>query len=437
MPITSSLLALGLAATTIQQVQPINPVPSARQLAWHKLERYAFVHFGPNTFTGLEWGTGAEKPAEFNPKHLDCRQWVRVLKHAGFKGVIITAKHHDGFCLWPSAYSSHTVKQSEWKGGKGDVLRELSDACKEANFKMGVYLSPWDRNHPTYGTPQYNDTFVGMLSEVLGNYGPIFEVWFDGANGEGPNGKRQVYDWPRFIKTVRKFQPRAVIFSDAGPDIRWVGNEEGYAGETNWAPLRRDEFVPGTEKYKQLTSGHEDGNYWVPTECDVSIRPGWFWRASEDSKVKTVDQLIDIYFGSVGRNGSMLLNVPPDANGLITSFDETRLNEFNAEIKRLFSNKLKTSKGVDSEYLLAKPSEVTIIQLCENIRVGQRIQKFEIEARIADKWSTIASGTTIGAKRLLKVNTGKIDAVRLKVIETKGPVQIKSIDLYGLPKLIR
>ena len=264
------------------------PIPDPRHLEWHKMETYAFVHFGPNTFSGNEWGNGKEKPETFNPTKLDCNQWVQTFKKAGMKGVIITAKHHDGFCLWPSKLSTHTVMQSPFKR---DILKELSIACKKEGIKMGVYLSPWDRNHPTYGTDGYNDTFDGMLHEVLSNYGPIFEVWFDGANGEGPNGKRQVYDWKRYIATVRKLQPNAVIFSDAGPDVRWVGNENGVAPETSWSTINRDRYVPGISLYKELSEGTENGANWVPSECDVSIRPGWFWRKSEDAKEITNGRL--------------------------------------------------------------------------------------------------------------------------------------------------
>src|SRR5579862_1656649 len=288
-------------AMATDDFKPVPPLPSPRQLAWHRMERYCFAHFGPNTFTGKEWGTGKEATDIFNPKHLDCRQWVHTFKDAGFSGVIITAKHHDGFCLWPSKLSTHTVAQSPWKNGKGDVLKELSQACKAEDMKFGVYLSPWDRNHPTYGTPEYNETFKAMLKEVLTHYGPVFEVWFDGANGEGPNGKRQVYDWPGFIQVVRQCQPNAVIFSDAGPDIRWVGNEEGYAGETNWCTIDKGKFSPGHADQHVLNVGDENGPDWVPAECDVSIRPGWFWRESENTKIKSVQKLMDIWYGSVGR----------------------------------------------------------------------------------------------------------------------------------------
>ena len=249
-----------LVALSLAPVAPVAPVPTPSQLAWQRQELHAFVHFGPNTFSGAEWGNGREDPKAFNPTDFDARQWVRTFKQAGFTGVIITAKHHDGFCLWPTKYSSHSVKASPWRNGDGDVLREVSEACRAEGLGFGVYLSPWDRNHPTYGTPEYNRVFDNMLSEVLGRYGPIFEVWFDGANGEGPSGHRQDYDWPLFISTVRRLQPKAVIFSDAGPDVRWVGNERGVAGETRWATLNRDEFVPGRADEARLNRGDRPGS---------------------------------------------------------------------------------------------------------------------------------------------------------------------------------
>ncbi|HVU84202.1 MAG TPA: alpha-L-fucosidase, partial [Puia sp.] len=279
-----------------QHVSKVGPLPRAEQLKWQDNNFYLFVHFGPNTFTDLEWGKGSEKEEVFNPTALDCRQWCRIAKAAGAKGIILTAKHHDGFCLWPSAYSTHTVAQSSWKGGKGDVLKELSAACREAGISFGVYLSPWDRNHPAYGTPEYNDVFVNMMKEVVSRYGPFFEFWWDGANGEGPNGKKQVYDWHRFESTMRRIAPGTILFSDIGPDARWVGNEKGFAGKTNWnyldtAGFTRGSGAPSTDV---LNTGNENGNNWIPAECDVSIRPGWFYHPEEDAKVKTPAALFGI-----------------------------------------------------------------------------------------------------------------------------------------------
>ncbi len=441
---------------------PVGPTPSPRQLSWQKLGYYAFVHFGPNTFTGNEWGSGKEPTEVFDPKKLDCGQWCRTFKAAGMKMVIITAKHHDGFCLWPSKYSTHTVAQSPWKNGKGDVLRELSRACKEYGLKFGVYLSPWDRNHPAYGTPAYNDTFKHMLGEVLGNYGPVSEVWFDGANGEGPNGKRQVYDWPGFISVVRKLQPNAVIFSDAGPDIRWVGNEAGHSAPTCWSLLDRDKFVPGDSKADQLTQGHQDGTHWVPPECDVSIRRGWFWRASEDNTVKPPATLFDLYMRSVGQNGSLLLNVPADTDGLISDVDRKALMGFKSMRDEAFATPLaKRAKVAASSIRGAKfasgnavlgtgkywvPAEsdkspvvtltwtkahnLGILDLREHIALGQRVEQFMVEARENGTWTAVATGTTVGNRRLVDLKKVRADGLRVTFNQAKGPVCLATIEVY-------
>ena len=420
-----------LSAMAIAQ----RPVPTPSQLEWHKMETYAFVHFGPNTFSGQEWGNGKERPETFNPTQLDCNQWVKTFKKAGMKGVIITAKHHDGFCLWPSKLSNHTVAQSPFKR---DILKELAAACKKEGIKMGVYLSPWDRNHPTYGTEGYNDTFDGMLHEVLTNYGPIFEVWFDGANGEGPNGKRQEYDWKRYIATVRKLQPNAVIFSDAGPDVRWVGNESGIASETNWALLNRDRYVPGTSLSKELGEGSENGNHWVPAECDVSIRPGWFWRKTEDAKVKTPAQLEQLYYKSVGNNGSFLLNVPPNDKGLISDADIKSLNGFHDRISKTFEKNL-SFKSNNSEssfpFHLNGPTTFDTIELGEDIAKGQNVAAFTVQAEIKGVWTDIASGTTIGNKKLIRCNPVTATNIAIKVSKHLGPVKISKFGLYASPTI--
>lgn len=405
------------------------PIPTARQLEWHKREVYAFVHFGPNTFTGKEWGDGKEDPRRFNPTDLDCDQWVNTFKAAGMEGVIITAKHHDGFCLWPSKFSGHTVAQSPWRNGKGDLLRELSVACRRAGLKFGVYLSPWDRNHPDYGTDRYNDQYVGALTEVLSNYGPVFEVWFDGANGEGPNGKRQAYDWPRYHAVVRKLQPKAVMFSDAGPDIRWVGNESGIAPETSWGMVPSGRYVPGTPHFKELGEGSRTGDLYIPSECDVSIRPGWFYRSEEDSKVKTGDQLFDLYMRSVGRNSNFLLNVPPDTRGRIHENDIRALMDFKARRDAAF--------GLPQVMRLsAKPGRVvatgkaktglTYLKLEEDIRKGQKISKFKVTDQ--DSGATIATGTTIGNRRIMSVS-GNMKSV---VIEFEpADARLKKVTAYA------
>lgn len=444
---------------------PYGPLPSARQLAWHKLEFYAFVHFNMNTFTGKEWGEGYENPKQFNPTALDCRQWARVCKSAGMKGIIITAKHHDGFCLWPSRYTEHSVKNSPFRDGKGDVLKELSAACKEYGLKFGVYLSPWDRNHPQYGTPEYNTFFENQLTEVLTQYGDLFEVWFDGANGEGPTGKKQVYDFPAFHALVRKYQPNACMFSDAGPDIRWVGNEAGHADPTNWCLLKRDELYPGTPRFRELTSGHADGTHWVPAECDVSIRPGWFYRPSEDNRVKTVSQLVDIYYASVGQNASLLLNLPVDNRGLVHETDAERLIAFGkivaADLKhdlakgkpttatqvrgnaRRFAatnatdgneaSYWATDDGVTTGSLevdLGKPTTINRVLLQEAIALGQRVEAFTVEAEVEGKWQQVAEGTTIGHKRIFRLPDTVVTKVRLNITRSRACPTIATFGLF-------
>jgi alpha-L-fucosidase len=430
---------LGMPTAPLQQP----PKPSARQSEWQKLEYYAFVHFGPNTFTDKEWGEGKEDPNVFEPTKLDCRQWVRTFKEAGMRQVIITAKHHDGFCLWPSKYSTHTVAHSGWKGGRGDVLAELRKACDEYGLKLGVYLSPWDRNHPAYGTPEYNKVFASMLAEVLDKYGPIHEVWFDGANGEGPNGRRQVYDWELFNATVRKHAPQAVIFSDAGPDIRWVGNEQGIAPETCWSTIPSGRYVPGTPHYQELAEGKVDGDLWVPAECDVSIRPGWFYHASEDAKVKSPQDLMDIYMKSVGRNGALLLNVPPDRRGLIADPDIRALRGFRALRDKLFKHELKGKQGqglmlasgpveqtrLSKSFTLEfeRPARVATLVLQEDIASGQHIRSFEVwsATKSGERLSMLAKGTSIGAKRILAIQPVEVELLKIRVTAVNREPQLK------------
>jgi alpha-L-fucosidase len=427
--------------------RPVPPLPNAAQAAWQAMETNAFVHFGPNTFTNVEWGSGREDPAVFNPNAFDARQWVRVFKEAGFRGVIITAKHHDGFCLWPSGLSTHTVARSPWREGKGDVLRELSDACREAGLKFGVYLSPWDRNHPAYGTSQYNRVFAAMLEEVLGRYGKVFEVWFDGANGEGPNGKRQVYDWPLFVGTVRRLQPEAVIFSDAGPDVRWVGNERGEGGATSWSLIDRARYVPGTELSKELTEGFRDAPDWVPPECDVSIRPGWFYRSSEDGRVKSATELASLYEVSVGRNCQLLLNVPPDARGLIADVDVQAIAGMRRVLDERYRDNLArkateiavlTDGNPDtfqpgSELTVTLPTSVRFdrVVLQEPIAKGQRIAKARIEAWVNGGWSSLAEITTVGYKRIVPVEDTTTDRVRVTVLDSRSEPLVSEIGLYS------
>jgi len=310
---------------------PYGPLPSTRQLRWHAMEFYGFLHFTVNTFTDKEWGYGDESPDVFNPLDFDADQIVGTATDAGMKGLILTCKHHDGFCLWPSRYTEHSVKNSSWRGGRGDVVREISDACARHGIRFGVYLSPWDRNHPDYGRPEYLVYYRNQLRELLTEYGPVFEIFFDGANGGdgyygGANERRQIdattyYDWPNTWGLVRELQPDTILFSDAGPDIRWVGNERGIAGETCWATSNREDFAPGRADAARLNSGDRPGTHWVPAECDVSIRPGWFYHASEDDRVRTPENLMELYQASVGRGASFLLNLPPDRRGQIHEND--------------------------------------------------------------------------------------------------------------------
>ena len=431
-----------LTGCSDSEPQPYGALPTAQQVEWQRMEINMFCHFGPNTFSGKEWGDGTEAESLFNPTALDCRQWVDVAEQAGMKGIIITAKHHDGFCLWPSAFSSHTVAQSSWRGGKGDVLRELRDACR-GRVKMGVYLSPWDRNDPTYGTPEYNARFAATLREVHSTYGPLFEQWFDGANGEGPNGRKQDYDWPLFNSTVLGISPLAVIFSDVGPGCRWVGNEEGRAGETCWSTLDTEAGAPGTGVPSPdiLNQGQRHGRHWVPAEADVSIRPSWFYHPDEHPK--SVDELMEIYYNTVGRNALLLLNVPPTPSGRIASEDSLRLVEFRRERERIFSRDLAQGasfadiylyKGKSTKYSsdnlldtnyytfwiqdttsteniwisIALPEKRTfdLVMLQEYIPLGQRVTRFHVTAFNDDiqDWETIAEGTTVGYKRIVRLD---------------------------------
>lgn len=468
--LTFLLVSLIFSACKTEPVAPPEPygaIPSERHLAWHPMEYYAFVHFNINTFSDLEWGHGEEDPAIFNPTQLDCRQWAKIFKDAGMTGIVITAKHHDGFCLWPSAYTEHDVSNSPWKDGKGDVLRELADACKEYGLKMGVYMSPWDRNNPTYGTPEYNQYFMNQMTEVLTGYGDLFEFWFDGANGEGPNGKKQEYDWAGFINTVRKHQPMAVIFSDAGPDIRWVGTEQGFANPTNWSTLNRDNYYPGTPDYKDLLSGNQNGTHWVPAEVDVSIRPGWYYHAEQDTAVKSVDHLEKIYYESLGRNGNLLLNVPPDRRGLIHPNDSTALMELKARLDATFSNNLAANATVtasesrgndhhsthhlnDGDWLsywtvndstlsasveldLGEAETFNVISLMEYIPLGQRIEAFHVEAFVDNAWKPITKGTSIGYKRLLRFPTVTASKIKVTIDKAMACPTLAEIGLFFAP----
>ncbi len=434
-------LLLGVKILFAQTPQPYGVTPSADQLKWHNMEYYAFIHFGPNAFTDKEWGDGTEKVEIFNPTQLDCRQWARICKAAGMKGIILTAKHHDGFALFPSKYSTHTVRESKWKNGKGDILKELSAACKEYGLKMGLYISPWDRNHPTYGTPEYNQVYVNMLKEITTQYGDLFEVWFDGANGEGPNGKRQVYDFPLFNKTVKTYQPHALIFSDAGPDIRWVGNEKGFAGETCWATINGYDLFPAYDKPAHLNVGDEKGTHWIPAECDVSIRPGWFYHKNEDNKVKTDKDLMNIWNKSVGRGSNLLLNIPVDSRGLIHENDEKSLMDFKKMRETYFKNNLLSSGSFTKNFskdtydiTLTKPQTFNCFVVQEDIRYGQRVKKFYIQAKLNGEWKNLTFATTIGHKRIFYFPTTTAKELRIVFDETFAKPIISNVALYNTPE---
>lgn len=460
----------------VKEPAPVLPLPSEAQLAWHEMELNAFIHFTTNTFTDLEWGYGNESPSVFNPTDVDVDQWITTLKDAGFKMAILTCKHHDGFCLWPSKYTEHSIEHSPYKNGKGDIVREVSDACKRHGLKFGIYLSPWDRNHKDYGKKEYIEYYRNQLKELFSKYGPVTEMWFDGANGGdgyygGANETRKIngrtyYEWPVTMGIVKQFEPDIIFFSDAGPGVRWVGNERGIAGETNWNTINTDTLYagkPGIEKL--LQTGSPDGRQWVPAEVDVSIRPGWFYHAKEDSLVKSPETLFEIYLTSVGRGSTLLLNVPPDRRGKFHEIDVASLRGFRAlldkEFARNYASKARTNatntRGKQSQFasknlvdgdkntywaaddkVNAASVEVTLDQeqtvkyvvLQEYIRLGQRVSEFNIEARVNGSWKKIASGTTIGYKRILKVDPVKTSQLRVNIKSAKAAVTLSSIEVY-------
>lgn len=418
-----------------------NPLPSTSQMHWLSNPFYLFLHFGPNTFTGKEWGDGKEKKELFNPIDLDCEQWCKIAKSAGAKGLIITAKHHDGFCLWPSKLSTHTVREA---GFKRDILAELSAACKKYGLLFGVYLSPWDRNHPDYGTEKYNDIYVGMMKEIFQNYGPIWELWWDGANGEGPNGKKQVYDWKRFESFVRTNSPQTVVFSDIGPDIRWVGNEQGLASETNWALLdttgfKRGEGAPPTDT---LQTGNYRGKQFMPAEVDVSIRKGWFFKETENETVKSADQIMDIYLKSVGRNANLLLNVPPTTRGKIHEKDSVALLDFATKREALLSknilqkaiqniaepDKNNPTKKYSWYYILKEPATMRGLYLKEDLLYGQKIASLQIT--VSNKGESVfrKTITTVGNNRIILFpEPVQASEVAIVVLDSKGMPVMKEV----------
>lgn len=456
--------------------EPILPVPEPKQVEWQQMETYAFIHFGLNTFNDREWGYGDTDPKTFNPTNLDCEQWAQTLVKAGMKGVILTAKHHDGFCLWPFEGTDYSVKNSPWKNGQGNVVKELSEACKKYGLKFAVYLSPWDRHQANYGTPEYLPYFYAQLHDLLTNYGPVFEVWFDGANGgDGWYGgakdirtidRKNYYNYPRIYEMLDSIQPQAIIFSDGGPGCRWVGNEKGFAGATNWSFLRKGEVHPGYDKSYELQYGHPDGNQWVPAECDVSIRPGWFYHPEEDDRVKSPDQLVDLYYRSVGHNATLLLNFPVDRRGLIHPVDSANAVRFHEMIQQQLKTNLvagmtpkvsnerggdfvasaltddnfdtywATEDGVttaDIEFLFDTPTRMNRMMLQEYIPLGQRVKAFVVEYLDKDTWLPVKLNeetTTIGYKRLLRFETVETKGIRIRITDARGPLCLSSVGVY-------
>ena len=459
-----------------------NVTPSLQQLEWQRLETTAFVHFGLNTFYNQEWGKGTEDPERFNPTLLNTDQWAKEISDAGLKMLIFTCKHHDGFCMWPSKFTNHTVASSPWLNGKGDLVKMVSESCRKYNLKFGVYLSPWDRHEPRYGdSPEYNKFFLNQLTELLTNYGTVDEVWFDGACGEGPNGKRQIYDWEAYYSLIRKLQPNAVI-AVMGPDVRWVGTESGYGRETEWSVIpykfaSQDKIAessqqsalkggftpPGDMMNQDLGSRAKIKDakslIWYPSEVDVSIRPGWFWHENENSKVKSPEKLLDIYFSSVGRNSLLLLNIPPDSTGLINQADVNTLKAWKNALNSIFkdnvadgtivksSNNLlnintitdkndtsswnPNSSGANSfELKLKKVYVFNVLMLQENISKGQRIEHFTLEAWINNKWMQIAEGATVGYKRMIRFPDVKSNKIRFTITQSRLEPALSEFGLY-------
>ncbi len=444
-------------------------IPDSQQLAWQKLEMTAFIHFTVNTFTGLEWGDGDESPEVFNPTEFDAKQWARIISEAGMNMIILTCKHHDGFCLWPTNTTSHSVKYSPWKAGKGDIVKEVREACDEYGLKFGIYLSPWDRNAESYGdSPAYNNFFMQQLKELLTWYGNIDEVWFDGANGEGPNGKVQEYDWEAYYRLIEKYQPGAVT-AIMGEDIRWVGTESGYGRETEWsvtafAPGGGDESKKINETLELQATSTDLGSrilidkanklFWYPAEVDVSIRPGWFYHKEQDDKVKSLEKLVDIYFNSVGRNAVLLLNIPPDTRGLIHENDAIRLREFKSYIDQIFDENIAfraftrfpgARKSVDGKsntytYIDEFPAEIeykfpfaedfNVFMIKEFISKGQRIENFKLEAFVNDDWLELTTSTTVGYKKLLRFPNVKSDRIKLTIDRSRDNAMIAEIGLF-------
>jgi len=486
-----SLLSIFLAASCVASStavvaakvgppKPYGPVPSARQLRWHEMEFYGFLHFTINTFTDKEWGYGDESPSIFNPTDFDAEQIVGTAAAAGMKGLILTCKHHDGFCLWPSKYTEHSIRNSPWRNGRGDVVRDIATACRKFGLKFGIYLSPWDRNHKDYGRPEYLNYFRNQLRELLTSYGPVFEVFFDGANGGdgfygGARELRRIdrdtyYDWPATWNLVRSLQPDACLFSDAGPDVRWVGNERGVAGDPLWNTLNKDDFAPGRADEARLNHGDRHGSHWVPAECDVSIRPGWFYHPNEDSRVKSGAMLVDLYYASVGRGGSLLLNLTPDRRGQIPDTDVKSLSEFRRILDTTFGKDYTQGGRVSADNTrgngdrrfvprnvidhrrdtywstddrvktpelivhLARERTFNVVRLREYLPLGQRVEGFALDIWKDNEWQEFARGTSIGNCKLVRGKPVTTTKLRLRITQAPVCPAISELALFAEPK---
>jgi len=476
----SFLLAAGAAPlfATPTPPAPYGATPTGRQLRWHQMEVYSFLHFTVNTFTDREWGNGDEDEAVFNPTAFDPDAIVGALKAGGMKGVILTCKHHDGFCLWPTRTTGHSIRKSPWRDGKGDVVREISDAARRQGLKFGIYVSPWDRNNANYGRPEYIQIYREQLRELLTGYGPLFEVWHDGANGGtgyygGANEKRTIdkttyYGWPETWAMIRKLQPEAVVFSDIGPDLRWVGNEKGFANETCWEaydPVGKNggPAAVGDVREKDSPTGTRHGAKWLPPECDVSIRPGWFWHEKENDRVKTPSQLMDLYFQSVGRGGSFLLNVPPDRRGLLSENDVASLKGFGEKMRATFTESLATGAKVSASNVrrgfaaasvidgnprtywatddavkqaelvldFRREAEFNVVRLREHIALGQRIDAYAIDFWKDGAWSAFGTGASIGPCHLLRNNEAiKTNRLRVRITEASACPALQEVGVF-------
>jgi alpha-L-fucosidase len=473
------LLLAAASAAHLHQAEPPKPFgacPTPAQIAWHEMEFYGFVHFTTNTFTGKEWGFGDESPAIFNPTALDTAQWARVAREAGMRGLILTAKHHDGFCLWPSTLTEHSVKASPYKAGKGDVVREFADAARKEGLKIGLYLSPWDRNHAEYSRPAYVQYYRDQWKDLISTYGPLFEVWQDGANGGdgfygGTREKRTIdrltyYDWPKTNAQILAQDPGIIIFSDAGPGCRWVGNESGFSDEESWQTINLAGMYPGVS-HNHLAKGDKGGSHWVGVEVDVSIRPGWFYHAEEDARVKTGPQLVDIWYQSVGRGANLLLNIPPDRRGIFHEIDVASLRAMRATLDATFKTDLAKGKpaagparGNDARFApamltdadpatywstddgtttgeavidLGAAATFDVIKIRERIELGQRVEKFAVDAWINGAWKEVVVGTTIGPRRIVRIPAVEASRVRLRVLGALACPAISELSLYRSP----